>query len=120
MSLDRIVGAVDAALRRARKGAVVGCVMATLAVTAFGFATAALYLALAEAMQPVFACLVIAGACLVVALLVLLLARSGGDGRARRPPPEPPRGDTDAVSYLIATFLAGVRAGREGFRRDRH
>ncbi len=119
MNLDRIVFAVEAAARRVRAGAILGCVVATLGVTAFGFATAALYLALAAEMRPVFACLAIAGGYLLAALVVLLLARSGGAPPGSPPPPlERPRAEPDAVSHLIATFLAGMRAGREGFRRD--
>lgn len=123
MNLDRITRTVtcaaEEAARRAQKGAIVGCVLATLGVTAFGFATAALYLALVAEMRPVYACLAVAGAYLVVALVVLLLARRGKGRRpARHPPPERRPPEPDAVSELIATFLAGVRAGREGFRRE--
>lgn len=124
MNLDRIArtvtGAAEEAARRAQKGAIVGCVLATLGVTAFGFATAALYLALVAEMRPVYACLAVAGAYLAVALVVLLLARITGKRRkpAPRPPVEQRPPEPDAVSELIATFLAGVRAGREGFRRQ--
>ena len=121
MNLDQIVCAVEGALKKAQRGLVVGCLLAALLAVAFGFATAALYLALAAEMKPVYACLVIAGAYLVVALIVVLVARSGnGSKPARRPPPpERPGLEPDAVSQLIATFLAGVRAGREGFGRRR-
>lgn len=124
MSLDRIVSAVESALKRTQRGLIVGCVLAALLAAAFGFATAALYLALAAQMQPLYACLVIAGGFLVLALLVLLVARAGNAPDTRRPPrerpdPERPGLEPDAVSHLIATFLAGVRAGREGFGRRR-
>lgn len=121
MNLDRIVSVVECAAeeaaRRVQRGVVLGCVLAALLAVAFGFATAALYLALATELSPLHACLAVAGAYLVAALIVLLVARSG-NGRPRprrRPPPERRDGDSDAVSQLIATFLAGVRAGREGF-----
>lgn len=119
MTLDQIVGAVEAAVRKAQRGLVLGCVLAAVLTVAFGFATAALYLALAAEMKPVHACLAIAGGYLAVALVVLLAARSGGSARERRPPPPPDRRglEPDAVSHLIATFLAGMRAGREGFGR---
>lgn len=122
MNLDQIVCAVEGAVRKAQRGLVVGCLLATLLTVAFGFATAALYLALAAEMKPVYACLVVAGAYLVVAIIVLLLGRSGnGSKTAQRPPPPPERPglEPDAVSQLIATFLAGMRAGREGFGRRR-
>ena len=122
MNLDHIRCAVECAVeeavRRAQRGIALGLVLAVLGTTAFGFAVAAVYLALAAEMRPLYACLVIAGACVALALLAVLIARSGGGKPARRPP-EPPPPPRDAVSNLIATFLAGVRAGREGFDRDR-
>lgn len=118
MNLDRIVSAVDETLRKAQRGLVIGCILAALLTVVFGFATAALYLALAAEMRPVYACLVVAGGYLAVALLVLLAARIGRSSPPKRPPPpEHPGLEPDAVSQLIATFLAGVRAGREGFGR---
>lgn len=121
MNLDQIVCAVEGAVRKAQRGLVVGCLLATLLTVAFGFATAALYLALAAEMKPVYACLVVAGAYLVLALIVFVVGRSGNGSRTaqRPPPPERPGLEPDAVSQLIATFLAGVRAGREGFGRRR-
>ena len=124
MNLDHIVCAVECAVeeaaRRVQRGIVLCTVLTVLGATAFGFATAAVYLALAAEMRPLYACLVIAGACLALALLAVLIARGGGGGgKPERRPPERPRPPPDAVSHLIATFLAGVRAGREGFDRDR-
>lgn len=120
MNLDRIVSTLEGALRKTQRGLVVGGILAALLTVAFGFATAALYLALATMMVPVHACLVIAGAYVVVALIVLLVARSGnGSTPEPPPPPERPGVEPDAVSHLVATFLAGMRAGREGFGRRR-
>ncbi len=121
MNLDRIVSTLEGALRKTQRGLVVGGILAALLTVAFGFATAALYLALVTMMVPVHACLVIAGAYVVVALIVLLVARSGNGSTPEQPPPpeERPGAEPDAVSHLVATFLAGMRAGREGFGRRR-
>ncbi len=115
MGLDRLATALRAAGWRMRRGALVGGVVAVLVATAFGFLTAALYLALAGAAGAIAACLAIAGAYLVIALVVYLAARS----TAQAPPARAAGPEPDAISQLIDTFLAGVRAGREGFGRDR-
>lgn len=119
MSLDRIVCAARDAARRAQRGVILGGILAVLVGTAFGFATAALYLALAGAAGALVACLAIAAGYLAVALLIVALARRGAPPPEGRPPRERPGLEPDAVSHLIATFLAGVRAGREGFDRKR-
>lgn len=120
MSIDRIVDAAREATRRAGRGLVAGAVVAVLTGVAFGFLTAALYMAFAGQVGAVAACLAVAGLYLVAALLVVLVARKAGGARSEpRRPPERPGLPPDAIGHLVATFLAGVRAGREGFGRDR-
>lgn len=121
MNLDQIVRITRKAEQRAQRVVFVGGLMMLLTATAIGFATAALYLALAPWLGAVNACLLIAAADLVIVLAIFVLARRPGEAkRERRPPPERSELEPDAISHLINTFLAGVRAGREGFgpKRD--
>ena len=120
MILRRLLHGLRAAVRRAVRNVLAGCIVAMLVAIAFGFGTAALYMALAARIGALFACLAVGGIYLVVALFVLLVARVAGPPPADLPGP-PDRGglEQDAVIDLIATFLAGVRAGREGFGRKR-
>ena len=120
MLFEQITGAARDAVRHTGRELVIAAVAGILGAIALGFTTAAIYLALARAVGSIGACLVVAGIYLAGALLVYLLTRGS------RPSPPPPRRppereglDPDAVSHLIATFLAGVRAGREGFGRKR-
>ena len=118
MELDRIARMAGDSARRARRTLLVGGALALLAVTALGFATAALYLSVSELAGPPLACLVIAAGYGLAALGVWLALLDHGEARQSRSSSVSPGLERDAVSELIATFLAGVRAGREGFGRD--
>lgn len=120
MNLDQIISFTRRAERRAQRVAFVGGLMMLLTATAIGFATAAVYLALAPHLGAVNACLLIAMANLLIALVIFLMVRGAGETeRERESPPERPELEPDAISHLIATFLAGVRAGRQGFAPKR-
>ena len=122
MNIDRITGAAQESARRASRALATACALAALGAVALGFLTAAVYLALAGWIGAPWACVVLAALYALAAVIVWLAGRAGG-GPPRRPRPDSPPGrrgpEPDAVSELIATFLAGVRAGREGFGRDR-
>lgn len=116
MIVDQVAEGAREAGQRLWRQVVVAGVIAVLGLGAAGFATAGAYMALAVALGAMNACLVLAAACVVAMLIVMLLARAPSHAP---PPPPPPKAASSAGEHLLATFMAGVRAGRSGFSSGR-
>ena len=99
--------AADIVQRRLTLWAVVG----VLSLTAFGFATAALFLALTEPLGTAGACVIVACGYAGLAVVIVLASR-GREGPAQRTAADR-LSDEDAIGHLVATFAAAYRAARD-------
>lgn len=108
-----LLGELSAAAAR-RFGRRLGLLLAAgfFALTGIGFATAAIFLALAGSIGTIGAAAVVAALYGFAAVAVLLSVRRNTPA----PPSEDEVSDTEAVARLIAAFMAGFRAGNGGGR----
>ena len=96
---------VDAITERIRNAAIINTVIALLVLIALTFLLVAGYIALADALSPVLAALIMAGGALVLALAVYLGSRIG-EGRRHREVVEKRRSSETSAFITTAAITA--------------
>lgn len=115
MGLSEISEAAGRAAAMASRQLLVAVASTIFGLTAFGFATAALYIAISSEVGALRACIAVA---VMFAAVAVALRVNSRPVTSRQPATTPPPRE-DAIQHLVSTFVAGVGAGREiGKRRS--
>ena len=111
--MGSLLGDLSAAAAR-RFGRSLGLLLAAgfCALTGMGFATAAIFLALAGSIGPIGAAAVVAALYGFAVIGILLSVRRNTPAA----PSEQALSDSQAIARLVAAFMAGFRAGSGGGR----